>query len=215
VTNGPIVIETGQRAEVVVTVNTPASAEPGGYYAGVLFNFSDGTQANQPSEVAIESTVAVPLLLTVKGNYTEAGGIVTFTTADNSNTYSQGPVSFLLRYQNTGDVHLKPVGSITITDMFGKTVKTIKVNEDQGAVLPGTIRKFDVGNWSNVGNAFGQYKAQITLIADKVTSTATITMWVFSTTWLFIIIGVVIVLLIVLMAITRKPFFKKPVAPAQ
>src|SRR3989339_545285 len=37
---GPIVIESGQRAEVPVTINAPADASPGGHYASLFFSSS-------------------------------------------------------------------------------------------------------------------------------------------------------------------------------
>lgn len=209
VTKGPIVIGAGNKAEVVVTADVPAIAKAGGYYAAVLFSFSESAQTAKPNEVSIESKVAVPFLLTVKGTYQEAGQVATFSTADNRMSYTKGPIDFILRYQNTGDVHLKPVGTITVANMFGSPVKTIKVNEDQGAVLPGTIRQFEIPSWKNVGTGFGQYTATVKLTTGTISSSAAITFWVVSTTWLFAVIAVVIVLLIVLMTMTRKPLLKK------
>jgi len=209
----PIVIAAGQKVEVPVTFDVPAGTKAGGYYTAVLFNINDSTTATNPGDVAIESKMAVPFLLTVKGSYTESGAIAQFTTANGQTFFAKGPIDFVLRYQNTGDIHLKPAGSIVITNMFGKTVKTIKVNEDLGAVLPDTIRKFDIDGWEDVGLGFGRYTAKVTLATGGVTSSTEFAFWIISTTWLFLAIGLIIVLLIVLMALTRKPLISKKAAP--
>lgn len=204
VTPGPINIEAGQKAEVLVTVKTPAAANPGGFYAGVLFNFSEKSDVAKAGEVAIESTVAVPFLLTVKGNYIETGSITVFKTSDGLNRYSDGPIGFAVSYQNTGEVHLKPVGTITIKNMFGKTIKTIRVNEEQGAVLPGTIRSFTVPDWTDVGTKLGLYTATLTLSAGTVENTAQISFWLISTTWLLILAAIIVVLIVVLILVNRR-----------
>lgn len=213
VTNAPIVLGAGEKTEVAVTFDTPANAQPGGYYAAVLFSMSDPAATETPGDVAIESKIAVPFLATVKGSYTQSGKIVTFGLKGNKTTYTSGPVAFTpLRYQNTGDIHLKPSGNVVITGMFGKTVKTIPVNEDLGAVLPDSIRSFEVGSWTDLGNAFGKYTATVTLTAGTVKSTATVSFWVLSTMGIVIAAVVLIILIFLIVLLVSKAGKKFPPA---
>ncbi len=200
-----IVLTPGQKAEVAVTFTTPANASAGGHYAGVLFNFSQTADNIQSGQVSIQSKIGVPFLVTVKGSYVQKGEIVTFST--NKESYTAGPVAFNLRYKNTGEVHLKPAGTITISNMFGKVVKTIKVNQDGGAVLPGSVRKFVVDNWDDVGNSIGQYKATITLTSGTVENQATVNFWVYSTmgiVYAVVVLLVIIILIFVLVGLSKK-----------
>jgi hypothetical protein len=200
-----IVLTPGQKAEVAVTFTTPANASTGGHYAGVLFNFGQTGDNAQPGQVSILSKIGVPFLVTVKGSYVQKGEIATFSTDKES--YTASPVAFTLRYKNTGEVHLKPAGTITISNMFGKVVKTIKVNQDGGAVLPGSVRKFAVDNWDEVGNSIGQYKATITLTSGTVETQATVSFWVYSTmgiVYAVVILLVIIILIFVLVGLGKK-----------
>ena len=47
-----------------------------------------------------------------------------------------------MRFENKGNVHVKPVGQIEIRDIFGNKVETLAVNEEKGNVLPLSIRRF-------------------------------------------------------------------------
>jgi len=205
VTEGPIIIQPGQKTQVAVTFDTPANAQPGGYYAAVLFNMGDSSATTERRDVTIESKIAVPFLATVKGSYTEGGKIIAFGLEGNKTSYTAGPVVFSpLRYQNTGDIHLKPTGRVDITDMFGKTVKSIIINEDLGAVLPNSIRKFEVGSWNNLGSAFGKYTATLTLTAGSVKNTASVDFWVLSTTGIVIAVVVFIILIFLIVLLVNK-----------
>jgi len=132
-------------------------------------------------------------MATVGENYTMAGDISVFT-ADKDN-YSDGRAVFTVNYKNTGDVHLKPAGAISITDTFGNEVKNIAVNAAKGAVLPGLVRAYDVDSWAVSG--FGKYTATLTMTAGTVTDTATVEFWVITTTG--IVIAIVILLVLILL----------------
>jgi len=205
VESGPITLQPGTTEDINVTFDTPAGATAGGHYVAVFFNQT--TPADEAGQVNIESKIGTLFLATVAGSYTETGKVASFS-ADKTN-YTEGPVAFSLRYQNTGDVHLKPTGSVAITSMFGKTVKTIEVNSQKGAVLPGNIRKFDVASWQDIGNAFGKYTAKVTLTAGTAQSSATVEFWVISTMGIVIAVVIVIVLIFLIILLTKAVGRKK------
>jgi len=147
-------------------------------------------------------------LLTVTGTYAETGSIVTFSA--DSDSYTEGPVMFTLRYQNTGDIHLKPTGKVVVTNMFGTEVKSISVNADKSAVLPGSIRAFEVADWTDLGSGFGKYTATVTLTSGTVTSEATYDFWVLSMTGIIIAVVVILVLIFLIIIIIRAVTKKKP-----
>lgn len=189
---GPINLKPGSNEVINIIFDTPAGATPGGYYVAVFFN--QASPSDEGGSVMIESKVGTLFLATVAGNYTQAGKIAEFSSSGES-TMGDKPVDFTVRFQNTGDVHLKPTGTITITSLLGKTIKTIPVNTDKGAVLPGTIREFDVASWSDLGNAFGKYTAELTMSDGTVTDSQILEFWFFSATG--IVIGIVVILVII------------------
>ena len=206
---GPFTVAAGATQSVDVVINTPATATAGGYYAAVFFN--EFTAAEEPSQVNIESKLGTLFLATVKGSYAESAKIATFQTKDGKTNYSGGPVAFKLRFQNTGDVHLNPSGTVTIKNMFGKAVKTIQINKDSGATLPGSIREYAVSSWSDVGNAFGQYTAVVALTGGTASATKSISFWMISTLGIIITVAVVILLIVLIIATTRRGAKKEAV----
>ncbi|MFA6552950.1 MAG: hypothetical protein WCT27_00815 [Patescibacteria group bacterium] len=196
--SGPFTLTPGQKQSVLVTFNTPATATPGGHYVAVFFNEVPSTDT---SKVNIESKLGALFLATVKGTYVSSGEVANFTTLNNKAYFDKGPISFVLRYNNTGDVHLKPTGSLVIKNMWGKTVKTITVNTELGATLPNTIREYSVGGWNNVGNGYGQYTATLTLKSGTVENTKTIHFWFFSgmSMIIFIVVAIILILLAVML----------------
>ena len=194
---GPISVKAGVTEKVSITFDTPANAVAGGHYVAVFFNETLPDQ--EDGQLLIESKLGTLFMATVDGNYSEAGSIATFT-ADKTK-YSDGSANFKVRFQNTGDIHLKPAGSVVITDMFGKEVKTIIVNNEKGAVLGDSVREFEVDSWTVSG--FGKFTATLTLADGTVTDTATVDFWVMTTTGIIICIAILLVLILLIMFIVK------------
>lgn len=118
------------------SIVVPKDAEPGGHYASILF--SSGTTEPVPGAATVNQRIGSLILLRVSGNVDENAKIETFTVP----SYSQfTPITFTLRVNNGGNVHIQPKGTIVITNIFGKKVDEIPLN---GAnVLPNATRKME------------------------------------------------------------------------
>ncbi len=208
---GPFTLTPGQKQTVLVTFNTPATATPGGHYVAVFFN---EVPSNDTTKVNIESKLGALFLATVKGTYAQSGEIATFTTAGNKAYFDKAPISFVFRYSNTGDVHLKPTGTLTIKNMWGKVVKTITVNEELGATLPNTSREYSIADWKNIGSGYGQYTATLTLKSGTVENTKTIHFWFFSGVSMIVIIVVAIILILLAVMLLKKSQGSSAVTPS-
>ncbi|MFA5134211.1 MAG: hypothetical protein WC505_00275 [Patescibacteria group bacterium] len=206
--SGPFTLEAGATETVIVTFETPLDAEPGGHYVAVFFN--QLLEAEEPGQVNIESKLGTLFLATVTGTYAEKGSIAEFKTAGTATSYSEGPVDFTFRYQNTGDVHLKPTGTITVKNMLGGTVATIPVNREGGATLPGSIREYDVASWADLGNGFGKYTVTIDLSAGTVSNSMTLSFWVFTTVGTVIAAAIALVIIVLIIVLLRATTKKKP-----
>lgn len=218
-----ISIEPGNSVEVPVKVNPPVGADPGGHYAVVFFSENPPSDGSQ---LAIGTKIGTLYLANVEGDILESGKIAEFLSG--KKMYNRLPVDFVVRFQNTGNIHLRPTGDITISNMFGKIADSAEVNVAKSAVLPGQIRKYEAawekevpqgtasGVWStfwqeylNEWNnfAFGKYSATATLSAQglvAVQDTATVSFWVIP--WhLFLVdgLGVLIILFGIIVAIKK------------
>jgi hypothetical protein len=128
---------------ISATLSIPNDAEPGGHY-GVI-RFSGRAPTVEGSGVGLAASAGSLVLVRVAGAVDEQLDLLTFQTAQNnalSGFFKYGPVDFVMRFENKGNVHVKPIGQIEIRDMFGNKVETLAVNPDKGNVLPLSVRKF-------------------------------------------------------------------------
>lgn len=225
VAKGPINIDAESSAEIAVSIATPVDAEPGGHYAVVFFSENPPSDGSQ---VAIGTKVGTLYLAEVAGDITESGQIEEFSTGKTS--YNRLPVDFIVRFNNTGSVHLRPTGEITIKNMFGKTSDTVNVNVTEAATLPDQIRKYEAewtknvidtsdargvsAFWQEYKNemhnfAFGKYSATVVMTAQAtsvaVQDTGTVQFWVIP--WHVILVdGLVLVIFVLLLIFAIKKY---------
>ena len=142
VTDAPIVIEPESSKEVPFIVNLPETVPPGGHFAAIFIGTRPPAEADSMA-VRTAQVVSSLFFLTVSGDVIERGSIREFSVVD---SFTEVPSSnFVLRFQNEGNVHVRPRGSITIYNMWGKERGVIPINQHSnfGNVLPSSIRKFE------------------------------------------------------------------------
>ncbi len=144
-------------------IRVPADIGPGGYRGAILFGTQPPRlQVDSPDKgagMSIAQQTASLVLLQVKGDIDEQASIREFNT-DKDYYSTPFAVNFLVRVENSGNVHVKPHGAIKIKNMFGKEVEVMRVNEKGGNILPGSIRHFGDISWEGK-NAFGKYTATL------------------------------------------------------
>lgn len=200
-----VTIPVGASAEFLWDLNTPNDATPGGHYAAVFFSTTPPENV-QDVQVSIGAKIGVLFLVNVSGVVKESAHIESFDAIPEQGhlvrhsprIVDRLPTAFETRFQNDGNVHVTPHGTITISNMFGKTVGVVQLNTSNGKALPGSIRRF-VSPWDVVSTfAFGKYDA--TLIGSYGSQgqpfSSTTSFWVFP--WRLIGIGVFGLLILIL-----------------
>lgn len=192
-----LTLQPGEERPFSFTINVPKNGEPGGHYASVLFQAAGGEVQGGAS---VTQRIGALILLRVSGDVTENATIETFTAPRYSQTT---PLNFTLRLKNNGNTHIRPKGTIVITDIFGKKVDELPLNGQN--VLPGVVRKMDT-EW-NKPNALGYYTA--TLVAtygeQNLPLTAATKFFVASPTAIILIsIGVIAAILFIISLISGK-----------
>ena len=150
----------GDTQDFTVSIDVPANGEPGGHFGTVVFKTvpPPGDQGAAAAQVSQE--IAPVILVSVAGDITEELNIASFGS-EKSFWSNEKPITFETRVGNTGSIHLKPTGTITIKNMFGGEVTTIPLEEKN--VLPESIRRI-VTEWSDPGFAVGRYTADLSLV---------------------------------------------------
>jgi hypothetical protein len=233
----PIILEPQARKEVTISINVPADAAPGGHYGVVAFSSAPPTaEGAEKPQVAISQGIGTLLLVRVEGEVIESATLTSFLTAANCNRL---PATFTTVYQNTGNIHLKPTGTVTITGMFKKSATILTVNPTKTSTLPKSSRTYKAvwGNenavkttasnvwakfWQEYGNersnfAFGKYTASLALTAGQagaVVTNATVTFWVIP--WHILVVwGLGIILLIIVLILLVRRYNHWVVTKAQ
>ncbi len=196
-----------ERQSVVITINVPKSADPGGHYASIFWGT---TPPRVDSGAGIEGRIAMLILVNVEGSIKEDSKIIEFHPLAAFLTHL--PVNFMARFQNNGTVHVHPAGDIVIRNMFGRQSTTLPFNiqPSTGNVLPKSIRRFDVSwvkqqldasasEWSKEWHnfAFGRYTAEldVTYSQSNKLVTAKTAFWVFP--WMVSLVGLVVLVVVI------------------
>jgi len=182
-------------------IKTPNDAEPGGHYGVIFFATEPPKIGTDASQVALASMVGSLILVKVPGKIVEEGAIEGFSA---KKFYFSPPVDFATRIKNSGNIHFKPWGEITLKDSWGNELERIAFNETKGNVLPDSIRKFE-NNWDGGGKIrIGRFTADLRVVygSKDRTLSSQLVFWIIPW-WLIAAVGGVI-LIIVLWIVIRK-----------
>ncbi len=143
----PIVIPAGGRANVQFSINVPKDdATPGGHYGAILL--STAPPADMERGIGVSQQLASIMLVRVSGEVQEVGGIAEFGFKNPQVWYNHTPIEFFLRFENSGNVHLRPTGNLIIKNWLNQNTESIKVNPEFKSVLPMSIRRYEFA-WGN------------------------------------------------------------------
>ncbi len=226
VEKGPLTLAAGERKTIPVKINVPADAEPGGQYAVLFFSTqppkTDGTQG-----VAVGTKLGTLLLARVAGNVVEQGSIKEFSLGGGATILNRLPVNFVTRFQNTGNVHLRPAGTISVTNLFGQISGAVDVNPTKGATLPNSVRRYEStwgdgtvatgatnawsGFWQEFGNewnnfGFGPYAANLSVSYGTAhqPATAALNLWIIPWRVLSIFAAIIVGLIFLLRFVIKR-----------
>jgi len=164
ITKEGIDFSANEEKEIFFTIKVPENTGPGGYYGAIIFGTkAPETRSNSEEKgavISIAHKTGVLLLFQVSGDIVEKAVIKEFST-DKEFYSTPFTVNFLTRVENLSNVHIKPRGTIVISNMLGKETSIIRVNEKGSNILPNSIRRFESSWQNNFG--FGKYKALLAL----------------------------------------------------
>lgn len=111
----------------------------GGHYASILAKIE---QNNEEKKVNVRGVLSSLLFVRAStGKEIEDGKIRSFRPQRDG---IEHPDSFILRFENSGNVHIVPFGYIEILDPLGKKIAKGIFNENSLDALPESIRRYDI-----------------------------------------------------------------------
>ncbi len=166
VTSAPTTVPAGSSRDLPFSIEIPPNAEPGGHYAAILVGTQPGGLHASGTMLKVSSYVSSLFFVRIKGAVSESGRIREFLTSQQ--LYQTPNADFLLRFENTGNTHVRPQGDIAIYNMWGRERGRVLINQNSdstfGNVLPKSIRRFEF-SWEGDQDPFdfGLYSAVVTL----------------------------------------------------
>jgi len=196
-----ITLKGNETKDVSFSVHVPSDASPGSHFGGIFFDARPTKQQTTGTGVGIK--VGTIISLKIAGDILEEARLREFST--NKLVYDIPKVDFLARVEDQGNVLIRPHGLVEISNMFGKQVATIRVNDAGAPVFPGEERSYATA-WEYDGFAFGRYQAVMTLNygdEEKKTIFGTTSFWVLPLKPILIGLGIVLAIVVVLYVIMR------------
>lgn len=147
-------VPANSKGDVPFKIAVPADASSGGYYAAITVSGSPSDLVADNGAI-VDAKTAVLILLTVEGETVEMMEVLELVNNEQATGRSvKGPFEY--RVQNQGNVHVTPIGTVTVEDYFGRFVASYDANPNDSRVLPGTTRSFktligDQKSWFAIG----------------------------------------------------------------
>ena len=207
-----VTIEARKNFNLEYSIEVPENAQPGGHFGAIHLKVSKpGQTAEEGATVSVQGVTSSLIFVRVTGDLTEELNVAQF--AGEQVMYTHLPVDLNLRVENKGTVHLRPVGNVFITNMFGRQVASLDVNPTMRSVLPASARRFEI-SWfkrrvadgaseltKEIKNfAFGKYTATLVLNygLDNKVAGASYDFWVIPWQALLLILGVLLAVAFIL-----------------
>jgi hypothetical protein len=187
VTPNHIVMPPKEKVAFKFTITIPDNPEPGGHFGSVVFSTVPKKETKK-SAAFLTQEVGALIFVKTPGDVKEKADIESFKTT--FPFYEFGPIDFVTRVKNDSTVHIRPTGTITITDMLGNKET---INVDPKNVLPNAIRKLEAKWTKNI--LFGEYKAIVRLAygTKGEVLTAQTSFWAFPVRWGLLVLGILII----------------------
>jgi len=210
-----IFVPAGGVSTINFSIKVPNDISPGDHFASII-------TSSKPPEIkktgaSVGYQVGNIISIRTPGEVVDLAKIREFSTG--RYFYSNKKVDFKIKIENDGNVLVKPVGVVSVKNMFGKTVADIDFNSSASGVFPKTksnpdgVRIFNL-NWEEEGLGFGRYEASLSVSygsEQKSSLYSTVTFWILPAN---VIIPTIIILLVIFLIVyfLVKVHIKKKVA---
>ena len=124
-----VTLSSGRHGEFTFSLRVPEDTPPGGHYI-VLF----AQEVHGSGQVGLGARVGSLLFLHVSGTIQELAQVTAFSSLKKVYIHAPPTISFAL--QNRGNIHITPIGDITVSTFWGNTFHTIPLTANR-KILPG------------------------------------------------------------------------------
>lgn len=155
------IVPAGGSQTISVVIRVPDNALPGGRYAMIMHEPRSGSDAavkngETNGQTGVTQRVGTLVYLRVAGQVKEEAFLRNISIPS---FQEFGPVPIKFSVENLSDIHIAPVSTVVIKDIFG--LQKGKIDVPSQNIFPYTMREFTT-NWDRVWG-FGRYTAEISV----------------------------------------------------
>ncbi len=215
----PVTIKPKEWVDIPMKINIPPDATPGGHYVA-LFVSQRPIKKSDEDMLAIATRAGTLFILRVAGDIEEKGKLLDFNVEGNKKFFAYLPIKFIWRFENEGNIHVKPRGNVHVDNVFWKKDNiSLNINpaETGGNTLPHSIRRYTVEWYEGLkppaDNFFakawheakhfkmGRYKSRLEAAfgqSNQKIASQVVTFWIIPWHLLVLVLAALIIILLVL-----------------
>ncbi len=131
-----------QEKVVKFQVKVPPEAS-GGYYGVIFFEVLSKSAQQEASSANVAVRIGSLVLVDIAGTAQYSAKITDLSVVESVEEDSSGlDISCIVK--NSGNILIRPTGTMQILDAAGVEESNLKLNPNEGGILPGTSRKFNI-----------------------------------------------------------------------
>jgi hypothetical protein len=194
---GSVFLEPKEGRDIYFKIKVPEETPTGGYYGAIFFRTSEGSGEvpEDSSRVIVSQRVGTLLVMAVKGKeeIRRSGEVSKFKAT--KNIFFSKPAQLETELKNSGNLHYKAFGKITVKSLFGNVVETIDFTPR--VLYPDRIRGY-LNDWNFGLWSFGPYTAYLEAASEDkaIVMNAETVFWVIP--WKTVVTILIILILIIL-----------------
>ena len=134
-----VFVGAGKTASVVVSIENRQSLATGGHYGAVLATAVSDPGASTGDRVGVKQVLSSLVLVTKEGG---ALADLRLASQESNGQFWRLPTTVEQRFQNAGNVHVVPRGTVEVKDPTGRVVERAAINEGSKVILPESFRRY-------------------------------------------------------------------------
>lgn len=159
-----IVLAPNESRNIDFTIAVPAEAPSGGYYGAIFFQSTEESpKEGDNAQIRINTRVGVLVTLAVQGDTALHTGAELKSFSALTNFSWGSPITFVARVGNTGNIHFRMNGKVTI-DRLGK--RYAEVEMPSHLYYPARDRALQMSPWDPGKWTVGRFTAHMHLVAE-------------------------------------------------
>lgn len=192
-------LKPGETKSLILTIIVPEDTTVGGHYAMVLHTPRNEAILSETGS-SIETNVGTLVYITIPGDIKEDANVKEFSAPKFS---EYGPIDFKSIITNLSDIHISPIGTITVKNWLGGQTASLELEKLN--IFPYTSRQFQ--NTLNRKWLFGRYQAR--LLAGYGTTgnylSSVIYFWVIPWKLILTLLAIVTIIVLLVILLRRRP----------